>query len=72
MSAWGALEVTGGGEGGRGVSPPTGRGGGLGVLSQNCLRKSVIWSSVVHSEVRLPLSSRPADILPRQGRSRNF
>ena len=28
MLAWGSLEVTGGGEGGGGVCPPTWRGGG--------------------------------------------
>ena len=44
MSAWGSLEVTGGGEGGGGVCPPTWRGGGgIGVLSQNFLRTSVMW-----------------------------
>ena len=68
MSAWGSLEVTGGGEGGGGVCPPTWRGG-LGVLSLIFLRKSVIWSNLVHSEVRLLFSRRP--YLGRGG-SRNF
>ena len=67
MSAWGALQVTGGGEGGGGVCPPTWREG-LGVLSHNLLRKSVTWCNLVHSEsgaiwciLRVLLSSRPTD-----------
>ena len=49
-------------------------GGGLGVLSQNFLRKSVIWCNLVHSEVRLLLSSRPTDfyLTYRQGRIQEF